>query len=154
MSGQEIPVVLQRVKLQQKARLVLGQLTFAAGCLAPGLWSSALPGARGELHCRAPAQLSFAQGLHPCLPGSGQSAWPAQPWLSGSCGLSHTHATSWAVSARAGHAQCEGLCLCLDISTQPQEESPEEIVQALWFLSPSCLVHLEEYSSYTCLGKV
>lgn len=154
--GKKSPWFCRRVKLQQKARLVLGQLMFAAGCLAPGLRSADLPGARGELRRRASARLCFAQVLHPYLHGLWQSAWPTLTSLSGYCGVSHTHATSWAVSARVGHTQRdeEGLCLWLDISTQPQEESPEEIVQGLWFLRPSCLVHLEEYSSYTCLGKV
>lgn len=62
--------------MQQKARLVLGQLMFAAGCLPPGLWSADLPEARGELLCRASACVSFAQVLHPYLRGSWQSAWP------------------------------------------------------------------------------
>lgn len=142
-------------------------LSWASSCLL----QAALMLVCGMLTCQEPegnraAELLLVSPLHKCsIPTHPIPSLP--PWVVAECGA-HTHLTSqvlWGESqphhklggickGRAHTVWQARLCLWLDISTQPQEESPEEIVQGLWFLHPSCLVHLEEYSSSTCLGKV
>lgn len=54
--------------MQQKARLVLGQLMFAAGCLAPDLWGADLPGAEGSCAAEPLLVSPWHKGSIPALP--------------------------------------------------------------------------------------
>lgn len=156
VTGQEIPTVLQEGEDAAEGQACPGSAHVC--CRLPCSWSVECWPARGP---RGIALQSFCL----CLLCTSASSLP--PWVLAECmaRTDLTFRTLWGESHP--HHRLRGICKGRAHTVWPERalplvghqhsaarRKPRRNCSGTLVLSPGCLAHLEEYSSYTCLGKV